>query len=82
MALAVRRRAGAHGGRPVVVDLDAGELAAAATGRDLHIGGDADAERDAVAALAPLGLLAAQAVVAGDLGGDVERAARSRRCRR
>ena len=47
VALAVGERAGPHGGRAVVVDLDGAELAGAAAGRDLDVGGDADAERDA-----------------------------------
>ena len=52
VALAVGGRAGAHRRRAVVVDLDGAELAGAAAGGDLDVGGDADAERDPVAALA------------------------------
>ena len=73
VALAVGERAGAHGGRAVVVDLDGAELLGAAAGRDLDVRGDADAERDAVAALAAGGLLGAQLGVADRLGGGVER---------
>ena len=73
MALAVGERAGPDGGRAVVVDLDRAELAGAATGGDLDVGGDADPERHPVAASPALGLLAAEVGVAAHLGGDVER---------
>ena len=58
VALAVGERAGPHGGRAVVVDLDGAELLGAAAGGDLDVGGDADAEGDPVAALAARRLLA------------------------
>ena len=82
VALPVGERAGPHGGRAVVVDLDGAELAGPAAGGDLDVGGDADAERDAVAPLAPGRLVLAQLGVPDGLGGRVERRVVARRCRR
>src|SRR5260221_11323052 len=50
----------------VVVYRDRAILRASATRSDLHIGTDADTERDPVAAVSALGLIASQLVVAGD----------------
>ena len=75
VTLAVGERAGPHGGRAVVVDLDGTELPGTAAGGDLDVGGDADAEGDTVAAGPSVGLFAAQVGVADRLGSGVERCA-------
>ena len=75
VTLAVRRRAGHHRGRAVVVHLHRAVLAGAAAGGDLDVRRHADAEQRAVAIRPSRRLLAAKLVVAGPLGDGLQRGA-------
>src|SRR6266545_7693817 len=70
VALAVRRGAGDHRDGPVRLDLDTADLGPEAG--HLDVGRQADAELEAVAAGAPLGLLPPESLVAGELQGTVQ----------